>query len=241
MSAPGGTHPPNDPDAAVGGVRPLSLESGQFLTADGLVARRMSAGTAWFRLHRTALDPLHFGGPNSGVRFNDPGAGATHPRAPPVALHASGDVGRYGVCYFGQTPDAAFVEVFFRRLPSVAVAWSELAARAIVEVRLARTVTLVCLSGPGLLRLGVSAEVVAGRDYRFAQVVARGLWRHTAQFDGIEYPTRHDTGERSVALFDRAARSVPDEAIVASTVLDPSGPLVAAWIRRYAFPMFDDR
>ena len=87
----------------------------------------------------------------------------------------------------------------------------------------------------------MSAEIVAGRDYAPAQVVARTLWRHPAGFDGIEYPTRHDTGERSVALFDRAAAAVPASAIVASTVLDPAGPLVATWIRRYRFPVLDDR
>lgn len=220
---------------------PLQLEPDQFLTPDGLVARRVPVGTAWFRVHRTALSPVHFGGPNAGLRFNDPGPGATHPLAPPVPPHAAADAGGYGVCYFGRTPEAAFVEVFFRRLPSVAVAWSELAARSLVEVRLARAVTLACVAGPGLLRLGVSADVVAGRDYAPAQAVARGLWRHPARFDGIEYPTRHDTGERSVALFDRAADVVFVDAVGTSAVLDPRGPLVDAWIRRYAFPVFDDR
>jgi hypothetical protein len=230
------------------GIRPtpLRLEPDQFLTPDGLVARRVAAGTSWYRLHRAALAPLYFGGANVGLRFNDPGPGAAHPLAPPPPTGAAPDAGGYRVCYFGRSPEAAFVEVFFRRLPSVAVAWSELAARALVEVRLARDVTLVCLAGPGLLRLGVSADVVAGRDYAPAQAVARGLWRHPARFDGLEYPTRHDTGERSVALFDRAADAVPPGAapagaVVRSTTLDPRGPLVAAWIRRYAFPVFDDR
>ena len=131
--------------------------------------------------------------------------------------------------------------MFFRRLPSVAVAWSELIARSIGEVELARDVVLVCLSGAGLLRLGISAEIVAGRDYAPAQAVAGALWRHPAGFDGIEYPTRHDTGERSIALFDRGAQAVPQGAGLASTVLDPAGPLVAAWIRRYRFAVFDDR
>lgn len=228
-------------DASLLRAAPLQLEPDQFLTADGLIARRVPAGTTWCRLHRTTLGPLHFGGPSGGGRFNDPGAGATHPLAPPPPADAAADLGGYGVCYFGRTPEAAFVEVFFRRLPSVAVAWSELAARAVVEVRLARDVTLVCLAGPGLLRLGVSGDVVAGRDYGPAQVVARGLWRHSATFDGIEYPTRHDTGERSVALFDRAAVAVSLDAIIASVTLDPRGPLIAAWIRRYQFSVFDDR
>lgn len=220
---------------------PLQLDPDQFLTADGLIARRVPASTAWFRLHRTALGPLHFGGPHPGLRFNDPGAGSTHPLAPAVVADAAPDAGRYGVCYFGATPEAAFVELFFRRLPSVAVAWSELAARTITEVRLARAVVLACLSGPGLLRLRVSADIVTGRDYGPAQVVARGLWRHPAGFDGIEYPTRHDTSERSVALFDRAAAAVPPTAIAASAVLSPTGPHVAAWARRYRFPVLDDR
>lgn len=220
---------------------PLQLDPDQVLTSDGLIARRVPAGTSWFRLHRTALGPVHFRGPDPGLRFNDPGVGAAHPLAPAPVAGSAPDAGSYGVCYFGVSPEAAFVEVFFRRLPSVAVAWTELAGRAVVEVRLAREVTLVCLSGPGLLRLGVSADVVAGRDYRPAQVVARTLWRHPAGFDGLEYPTRHDTGERSVALFDRSAAAVPARAIVASTVLNPAGPLVAAWIRRYQFPLLDDR
>lgn len=220
---------------------PLELEPDHFLTPDGLIARRVAAGTSWFRLHRAALGPLYFGGPNPGLRFNDPGPGAAHPLAPPAPPGAAPDASSYRVCYFGRSPETAFVEVFFRRLPSVAVAWSELAARALAEVRLAREVTLVCLAGPGLLRLGVSADVVAGRDYAPAQAVARGLWRHPARFDGLEYPTRHDTGERSVALFDRAQDAVPADAVVHAAALDPRGPLVAAGIRRYGFPVFDDR
>lgn len=220
---------------------PLRLDPDQFLTPDGLIARRVPVGTSWYRLHRTVLGPIHFGGPNPGLRFNDPGPGATHPLAPALAAGSAPDGGTYGVCYLGASPEAAFVEVFFRRLPSVAVAWSELAARSIVEVRLACEVVVACLSGPGLLRLGASADLVAGRDYAPAQVVARGLWRHPARFDGLEYPTRHDTAERSIALFDRGASAVPPEAITTTTVLGPAGALVEGWIRRYRFPVFDDR
>lgn len=220
---------------------PLNLSPDQFLSSDGLIARRVPMGTSWFRIHRNTHGPVYFGGPNAGLRFNDPGAGATHVLAPAVAPGSAGDEGGFGVCYFGLSAEAAFVEIFFRRLPDVTVAETELATRSVVKLSVARDLTIVCLTGPCLLRLGVSAEIVAGRDYAPAQVVARGLWRHAAVFDGIEYPTRHDPGERSIALFDRAAAAVPPTAIVSSEVLDPDGSLVRDWVGRYKFGLFADR
>lgn len=219
----------------------LNLSPDQFLTADGLVARRVSAGASWFRIHRSALAPVYFGGPDAGMRFNDPGEGANHVLAPAVARGSAPDSGAYGVCYFGVSPEASFVEIFFRRLPSVSVDASELLKRSVIEVVLARDLLVARLNGPCLLRLGVSADIVAGRDYAPAQVVARGLWRHPARFDGIEYPTRHDPGERSIALFNRASAAVPASAILLSEVLDPDLPLVKGWIERYDFELFEDR
>ena len=222
---------------------PLMIEPGQFLTADGLLARQIPTGTLLFRVFLTTRGPdgaVYFGGMDPAYRLNDPGIGATHPRAPQPAKGALPDVGAFGVCYLGYSPDAAFVEVFFRRLPVRSVSWKDLSHRSIGSWTLARKLTVLCLHGVGLQRAGVDGDVVSGADYRLPQVVARTYWRHPLRFDGIEYPTRHDTGERSLALFDRAADAVPASALSGLSDLDPVGPLVRAWEARYHFEILTD-
>lgn len=150
---------------------------------------------------------------------------------PLAPIDAASDVGGYGVCYLGTTPEAAFVATFFRRLPSRVIAMSDLDARRITEIRLIRDVQVVCLHGSGLLRANVDGSVTSGDTYALSQVVARLLWRHPAKFDGIEYPARHDTHQFSVALFDRAG----DALAVGATAPLTDPHRLRSWITRYKF------
>jgi hypothetical protein len=59
--------------------------------------------------------------------------------------------------------------------------------------------------------------VTTGDDYPRSRGVAQGLWGRPEHFDGLIYRARHDDGELSVALFDRAADAVE---VVGSADLD---------------------
>src|SRR5574341_1436464 len=68
-----------------------------------------------FRIHRANRDCLYFG-ENASERFDDP-------------------LSRYGVCYAALQPEAAFAEVFLRRLSLMLIAELDLQQRAQPKVR----------------------------------------------------------------------------------------------------------
>lgn len=210
--------------------------------ADGLVVRTLPAGGMVFRIVKTKRGKdgvVYFGGPSPHNRFNDPGAEATTPFTPREYPNSLPDDGSFGVCYFGASIDAAFVETFFRRLPIRAIATEDLAIRSLAVLKLHRSVRVASLTGAGLIRAGVSAAITTGLDYTAAQTVARMLWRHPGRLDGIEYKARHDDNERSIAFFDRAGDAVPFTSIMPLIPLDPRGPIVARWLEKYNVPLLN--
>ncbi len=66
---------------------------------------------------------------------------------------------------------------------------------------------LVDLQGEGLARLGGDSRLISG-SYETAQRWSRALWIHPARPDGIRYRSRHDPSRISIAVFDRAGRSI---------------------------------
>jgi hypothetical protein len=72
---------------------------------------------------------------------------------------------------------------------------------------------LIRLAGPGLARLGATAEVThSGLPYDGAQAWSAALFGHPVAADGIAYHARHDDAELCYALFDRAADAIVEEA-----------------------------
>jgi hypothetical protein len=136
------------------------------------------------RIHRLSDEPLSFGRQASN-RFDDPRQ-------------------EFGVCYFGQSREAAFAETMLRR------PWVRLISRAFVDERAmsefsqARFLRLVPLHGAGLSLVGVTADVASGPPER-ARLWSRACWDHPVQPDGIEYRCGHDDDQLAVALYDRAA------------------------------------
>ena len=168
-----------------------------------------------YRIHRSVHGPLWFG----------PGAGN------PAAYRFDAPGGEYGVCYFGVTPGASFAETFLRTPPVRLIAMEELAARSLAILRPRRSLRLVSLHGPGLARLGATAEVASG-GYGLSREWSIALWRHPSAPDGILYRCRHDDESFAIALFDRAGDAVDHESS------DPwlrRPALLAALARRYGF------
>jgi len=167
------------------------------------------------RIHARARNALWFG-PRGGEppihRFDDPN-------------------GQFRVCYLGTTVEVCFAETFLRNPPVRILSLEDLARRSIATVEVQRKLRLVRMYGPGLARLGMTAEVASGSDYAGSQLWSRALWEHSDKPDGILYRSRHDDSALSVALYHRAKDGV---SIVRDGSLAEDSQQLAKLLRRYA-------
>ncbi|MFI5250490.1 MAG: RES family NAD+ phosphorylase [Gemmatimonadales bacterium] len=182
----------------------------------GVLAEIIPEGTIIVRVHHEARGPLWFG-PQPGIppqqRFDAPG-------------------GEYRIAYLGTTREASFAEALLREPDVEFVTMRGIRSRRVSQVRVIRPVTLIALHGPGLARAGVSAAVATGDDYLRSRETARGLWATPEQPDGVVYRARHDDGEMSVALFDRASDAIE---VADSLPLDDDVRWLASMALRYGF------
>lgn len=143
----------------------------------------------WYRVHRSAQGPLHFGPRNPpDNRFDDP-------------------AGRFGTLYLGATLEVAFVETLLRNPALRVVSMAEVAARRWVAVRAGRDLRLVDFCGPGLSAVGTTGGVNTG-PHRVSRAWAAALHAHPDTPDGITYWSRHDPSLRCGAFFDRPGLTV---------------------------------
>ncbi len=169
---------------------------------------------AFIRIHRLAHDPA-FWGRTGRNRFDAPDA-------------------EYGVLYTAETFDGAFIETFGDLVPKI-LTMTSLAARGMARVSSRRPLRLVDLAGAGLSQLGLDARISVG-DHAVSQQWSHAVWKHPRQPDGIWYAARHDSTERAVALFDRAAESVT-VAAVCGLVERPIAVTTAAALDKYGFSL----
>ncbi len=109
--------------------------------------------------------------------------------------------------YVASTPEGAFVEgcLSDAGLGTTGPLLSErfLAGRCLADVRLAKPLTLVDLTGPGLATIGADSRLSSG-DYRTAQRWSTAIWEHPRQPHGILYLSRHNPKLLCAAIFERA-------------------------------------
>ena len=110
------------------------------------------------------------------------------------------------------------------------LALDDLAGRSIATVEVRRDLRLVPVHGPSLARLGVTAELASGIDYRASRFWSRALWEHSDEPDGILYRSRHDDSALSVAVYDRAKDGL---VIVGDRSLSEDAQQLAGLLRRY--------
>jgi hypothetical protein len=149
-------------------------------------AVRLRRNTILHRFFTAAYDPVYFDRSQEG-RLNAPD-------------------GTYGVLYAAKTVHGAFAETFLRNPGRTLLPTDLLARKAYVTIQVQRQLKLVRLAGPGLARIGATAQVVhGGKPYDSPQAWSKALHRHPGNFDGIAYYARHDDEALCYAIFDRAA------------------------------------
>ena len=165
------------------------------------VVRYLAAGTLVHRFHTAAFDPIFHDRTNAG-RFNAPD-------------------GSYGVLYAAETVDGAFAEVFLRSPGRTTLGLDFIEAKAYATLRAIRDLRLVELHGPGLSRLGATAEIAhSGLPYTAAQAWSKAIHALKDNVDGIAYRSRHDDAEICYALFDRTAPAVIEDRRVSNLDVD---------------------
>ena len=117
----------------------------------------------------------------------------------------------YGVLYVAKAARGAFAETFLRIPGLTQLPTDLLAKKAYVTLKVVRPLKLVRMAGPGLTRLGATAQVVhGGKPYDNPQAWSAALYRHPGNYDGIAYNARHDDEALCYALFERAAGAVSE-------------------------------
>jgi hypothetical protein len=135
-----------------------------------------------FRIHRAGDCCLHFGKGNSG-RFDDP-------------------LRQFGVLYAALHPEAAFAEVFLRRLSLMLIRELDLKERVLIEITCAR-LRCVDLTDSGLRQVSCDNRIATEKPYLVVGQWSRGFHTHPQQPDGIIYRSRHNPRFKCLALFDR--------------------------------------
>lgn len=149
----------------------------------------ISARESLHRFYTVKRDPIFFDTSTMG-RFNAPDAS-------------------YGVLYSAKGIAGAFAETFLRTPGRTLVDADLLQRKAYGRFNTNRNLKLIRFAGPGLARLGATAEVShSGLPYDVPQAWSKALHGHPIDADGIAYHSRHDDAELCYAIFDRAADAV---------------------------------
>lgn len=146
-------------------------------------------GTEIHRFFTAAFEPIHFDRSDKG-RFNDPARG-------------------YGVLYGAESKRGAFAETFLRQPERTLLASDFIFTKGYVRLATTRPLQLIRVAGPGLVRIGATAEVChGGLPYDVPQAWSTALHGLSHKVDGIAYHARHDDEAVCYAIFDRAADSI---------------------------------
>lgn len=152
----------------------------------------LPAGEKLHRFYTAQWEPIFFDRSTTG-RFNAPD-------------------GSYGVLYAAREPAGAFAETFLRTPGRTLIDLELLQRKAYVRLATNRKLRLIWLAGPGLARLGATAEVThSGLPHDVAQAWSVALFGYPVAADGIAYHARHDDAELCYALFDRSADTIAED------------------------------
>ena len=165
------------------------------------VTLELAEGSIVHRFHDGAYGPIFFDRGRKG-RLNAPD-------------------GSYGVLYAAERPEGAFAETFLREPGRTLLPLDLVQAKAYARLVTHRPMTLVRLAGPGLGRIGATAEVVhAGLPYDTPQSWSKALRDHPSRPDGIAYRARHDDDALCYAFFESTGLTISSEATIRDLDVD---------------------
>jgi hypothetical protein len=145
----------------------------------------LASGVVMERFYSNAFAPVHFDRSRAG-RMNAPD-------------------GSYGVLYAAADLRGAFAETFLRTPGRTLLPLDLIKRKSRVRLRLKRALRLIKFAGPGLAKLGATAEVShRGLPYDAPQSWSKAIHALSAAPDGLAYRARHDDDALCYALFDRA-------------------------------------
>jgi RES domain len=169
----------------------------------------------WYRLHSSSRQALYFGCSGTN-RFDAPNK-------------------EYGILYVGVDEYGPFIESFGRTHGKRGVELSLLKTKSLSRLESDRTLSLVDMTGKGLVLLGADARLASG-DYRVAQRWAQALWQHPSEPDGLLYHSRHDDERVCCAIFDRASKHLSEHNL--GSLIDPQNTqLLATLLNHYEFAL----
>jgi hypothetical protein len=157
-----------------------------WLATTTLPLDRLAAGTVFYRVHRSAFNPVFYG----------PGRGN------PPTYRFDSQSGAFGLLYLGFALAAALVETLLRNPDHRLVDYGEIEDRSSSELRCPTDLRVVQMYGTGISQLGTDNAISTG-PYDVCGLWADELWNHPDAPDGIAYQSRHDPAQLCLALFER--------------------------------------
>lgn len=116
----------------------------------------------------------------------------------------------YGICYLGETIEAAFIECFGRELGIKFLTQEFIKSRNLFIINSERQLKLVDLFGSGLAKLGADKRLTGG-DYDLSRQWAEAIYQHPERVDGIRYYSRYDDTQLCCGLFDRSIHQLQEK------------------------------
>ena len=170
-------------------------------------------GSDYYRLNRVDF--------NSAIYFDRSGEG-----------RFDGAKQSYGICYLGETIEAAFIECFGRELGIRFLSQEFIKSRNLFIVGSKRELKLVDLFGSGLAKLGADKRLTGG-DYDLSRQWAKAIYQHPERVDGIRYYSRHDDTQLCCGLFDRIVRQLQEKNT--GNLIESDANRLANILNRYDF------
>lgn len=141
----------------------------------------------------------------------------------------------YGICYTGETLEAAFIESFGRELGVKFVSQELLRSRNLFLISNSKDLKLVNLFGSSLAKLGADSRLTGGDDYGMSRAWAEAIYHHPQQVDGIRYFSRHDNEQLCCGLFDRSQKVLSE--VNQGNLLDKYSQKLGDILDRYQFSL----
>ena len=188
-------------------------------------------GFDYYRLNRVGYNSaIYFDAAHT--RRSSPPATTRRRKPPRGEGRFDGAKQSYGICYLGETIEAAFIECFGRELGIKFLTQEFIKSRNLFIINSERQLKLVDLFGSGLAKLGADKRLTGG-DYDLSRQWAEAIYQHPERVDGIRYYSRHDDTQLCCGLFDRSIHQLQEKNT--GNLIESDANRLANILNRYDF------